>query len=376
MLRKIIKAFLLLSFVAACTEAPKNNYVFKEVDLDLADRDSSEFWDFYTDVKFIPLENSLKGMVYYAPKMVVADDVFYVLDRNESGAEVKKFDTDGHYLCSIGRLGHAKGEYQDLLDFAVSESGDTVVLLTRTSLMAYDSNGKYLFSENQLNDGSLRKMQGVKGGYLCTAEYSGAAHMLHRLDGKMRDVSESLPTNDVIIGVPSIADNPIQQGDGFTYYYDSYTSTLYQMDEGNAGVRQAVCFSSKYALTAERFSDENVYDGNMDHVCEYLVDGSVAVGHVRLTEPSYGTPLFVYDVSTGKMSLHDSKYYSPRLASVCNGYHYALIAQDEFLEMRQVMKQYEKSDAFNSNYFDVAGSVDEKSNYVLMVARPRKSYEK
>lgn len=372
MVKKIIKAFLLLSLIAACTEAPKIDYALKEINLDTADRDSAEFWDFYADVTFIPLETSLKGMVYYAPKMVVVDNGFYVLDMNESGAEVKKFDSAGHYLCNIGRLGHAKGEYQDLIDFAVSENGDTVVLLTRTSLMAYESKGKYLFSENPLDDGSIRKIQGVKGGYLCSSEYSGAEHMLHRLDGMMRVASESLPTRDVIIGVPAIVDNPIQSGNGHVYYYDSYASTLYQMDGANADLRQALHFISKYALSTERFSDENVYDDKMDHVCDYLVDGDVVIGHVRLTEPSYGTPLFTYDMSTGKLSLHDSKYCSPRLASIHKGIHYALISQEDFVELRQVMKAYGKSDSFKSNYFDVVDSINEKSNYVMMMAKPKK----
>lgn len=376
MMRKIASAFLLLAFIAACTDTNDNKYETREIEWISVERDSAEFWDFYTDATFVPLENTLEGMLYHVPKLVAMDNCFYVLDVTESGAEVKKYDNEGHYLCKIGKLGHAKDEYQNLLDFAVNETGDTVVLLTRTSLMAFDSNGKHLFSNAPVNDGFVRRIQGVRGGYLCSTEYSGAEQMLHYVDGDLKLISESLPTMNVTIGVPAIADNPIQQGNGYMYYYDFYASTLYQMRQTDPDVLQAVHFSSKYALSTESFSDVNVYDGKIDHVCEYFVDGDMIVGHVRLTEPSYATPLFIYNVSKGKTALYDSKYYSPRFAAAHGGFHYAIISQDEFMEMRRAMDAGRSCSTFKSNYFDVVGSVNEKSNYVLLMAKPKKGYEK
>lgn len=85
MMRKIASAFLLLAFIAACTDTNDNKYETREIEWISVERDSAEFWDFYTDATFVPLENTLEGMLYYVPKLVATDNCFYVLDVTESG---------------------------------------------------------------------------------------------------------------------------------------------------------------------------------------------------------------------------------------------------------------------------------------------------
>lgn len=366
----------LTMLLTSCVGNSAGDHDVQELKWELAERDSSEIWNFYTNVEFIPFDNSLKGTIHYAHKLVAADSSLYVLDMGELDAEVKKYDAEGHYLHDIGRIGHARGEYQDLLDFALSETGDTIMLLTRTSIMAYNSDGKYLFSETPVNEGFIGNIQGVKGGYMCTTGYTGAEMILHYIDGKGSVQSELLPTQGTTIGHPSIVGNPIQSDGYHAYYYDSYASMLYQLNVDSSSVQRAVHFDSKYALSLSKFSNENVYDENMDHVCNYIVDGDLVIGNVRLTEPSYGTPLFVYNISTGKIRLHDTRGYAPRLELAHGGSHYAIIAQEDFMNLRPVMKAYQMSESLKSNYFEVIDSVNEKSNYILMVAKPKEGYDK
>ena len=366
-----LKALIGVLLLSACNNTPVTEDNVTEIDIYEASKDSMEIWDMYSDVKFIPLENSLPAMIYYGSKIEVSDSSIYVMDMDEIGASVKRFGIDGRYKNNIGRSGHGRGEYQNIADFTASQNGDTVVLATFTELMAYSQNGEYLFSSAPFDGYKMKRIQKAGDGYLCSTEYSDENFTLHYLDAKLNVKREYFPTNGVVIGLASLVDVPIRFSGQLAYFYDSYTSVLHRFDPLSPESSESVHFLSPYALSLDKFSKADVYDSDMDHMSDFIVTDDKILGHVRMTKPTYSTPLFTYCFSSHKLALHYNRWYSPRVMTAHKGMHYALIPQEEFVNLRQAMEHYRKSGTLVCNYFDVADTVNEKSNSILMIAKPK-----
>lgn len=141
---------LILGFILpiiAC--APTKDLEIKEVDVVLS-KGSEEIVlleDVFNIEDMIQLETSPECMISYIKRLEYYNDCYYILDNNIQQT-VLVFDAQGHFMHKIGRLGHGKGEYITIVDFAIDREEKRIIMLSRNSLvLVYKLDGTFLFKK-------------------------------------------------------------------------------------------------------------------------------------------------------------------------------------------------------------------------------------
>ena len=103
------------------------------------------FSDLFSDVHYVPLEQTDSSMISNVDKiMVTNNDDLLILDYNTKS--VILFDSIGNYKNHIGLFGHAKSEFLEPLDIVYDEFHDNVIIYdnAKQSLMYYDMGGMFI----------------------------------------------------------------------------------------------------------------------------------------------------------------------------------------------------------------------------------------
>ena len=101
--------------------------------------------DFFSDVKYIPLEFTPKSKVGEIRKLqITKDGDLLVFDA--SGKSILRFNNDGKFVNTIGGLGHSKGEYisPTCMVYDVYRNQVIVYDAGKSSLQFYSIDGKFL----------------------------------------------------------------------------------------------------------------------------------------------------------------------------------------------------------------------------------------
>ncbi len=89
----------------------------------------------------IPLETSDKALLGEIRKIIKSGDLFFILDTN---GNLKKFNTQGKFQCSIGKAGQGPREYGSMLtDFTVNHRDKEIYINAVEKLTVYDFDGNY-----------------------------------------------------------------------------------------------------------------------------------------------------------------------------------------------------------------------------------------
>jgi hypothetical protein len=105
------------------------------------------------DIKFVKLETNDSCLITNIRQIEVKDFFIFILDTNlDTNGQLFVFNNDGRLISKIGKYGHGPGEYTFLNAFYVEDNNVVIVDETKNSLIKYDFNGKYLFSEKIPND--------------------------------------------------------------------------------------------------------------------------------------------------------------------------------------------------------------------------------
>ena len=101
----------------------------------------------FSNYSFVPLQTTEKCIIGRIEKILVCEDCFCILDRDNSN--VFLFELDGRFRCRLGEKGHGPGEHLDAWNVAYDERHHEVVLLDLTGrkLMHYNMEGKLLKEE-------------------------------------------------------------------------------------------------------------------------------------------------------------------------------------------------------------------------------------
>ena len=96
-----------------------------------------------TSVRYIPLETNPKSLLKKIDQIVFSKQYIFISDFNK----LFQFDKTGRFIKIIGRNGNGPGEYFKVLDFAVLEESNQVILLDYSKQVEiYDFDGKFLNS--------------------------------------------------------------------------------------------------------------------------------------------------------------------------------------------------------------------------------------
>ncbi|WP_298650283.1 6-bladed beta-propeller [uncultured Proteiniphilum sp.] len=111
------------------------------VDLDRAERAS--LFDYFHSIELISLETSPDVLIVGISKMIVHQDKYYALDKNQCIIFV--FDKTGKFLFKIGKKGQGAGEYVFIQDFNINPfSGHLEILEPYGNVHVYDVSGNYI----------------------------------------------------------------------------------------------------------------------------------------------------------------------------------------------------------------------------------------
>ena len=86
--------------------------------------DAALLTDVFEVDDLIQLESSPECIISSIKRIQYFKGCYYILDKSRQKC-VLVFDLQGHFIRKIGALGHGKGEYATIEDFAVDEEGGT-----------------------------------------------------------------------------------------------------------------------------------------------------------------------------------------------------------------------------------------------------------
>lgn len=137
--KNIILLLLIVCFTMCKQKTPQSDH-FIAVDMDRPETVS--FFDYFSSIELVQLENSSNALVSAISKFIVFKDNFYLLDKRQCVIFV--FNQTGEYLFKIDNKGNGPGEYSFIQDFNINPfSGNIELLEPYGSVHIYDLSGNY-----------------------------------------------------------------------------------------------------------------------------------------------------------------------------------------------------------------------------------------
>lgn len=150
---KNIRTILLLFIIASCgkkAEIPDYG-VPKDMDVESLSisfesaRNGLLYSNLYSEVSYIPLETSDQSIIGEISKLEIANNGDLIIF-DMPMQSIVRFDSNGKFICRIGKQGNGHGEYGMPIDMVYDKNTDNVVVLDTSSgkLLWYDLDGTLL----------------------------------------------------------------------------------------------------------------------------------------------------------------------------------------------------------------------------------------
>lgn len=230
---------LCLTLLSSCQKGAVNETESREIILTPHFiKDALSLSDEFTDMEIIHFENKTECMLTDIKKIMVTDAGIYVFDASPS-PRILAFRHDGRFKNKIGAMGHAKGEYQMVMNVGATTNGDTVAVVGYPDILLYGANGRYLTSLPLENNNGVEDVlftnEGLYLGYFHRQEKS----MMSLYDkGTMKHVADIIETPVDPIGTPLGVDNGhiLQEDCDKVYCLDVLNSCIYVSDKNTGKV--------------------------------------------------------------------------------------------------------------------------------------------
>ena len=197
--------------------------------------------------KFIPLETDTTFLIGEIGKIVVYDEMLFILD-NTIAKKLFVFDMNGKFIRTIGKLGKGADELLNPVDFSINLSNGNIAILDNyRSLLVFKINGemKYnriLSKENRFdnicyNNNDL---------YLYTSNCSGTkdGYSIHIFDEKFNE-KKILKYDESCDFIHPIK-FPMYQVKNKFYYLDMFKACLYEFKDQSVVRKLQMDFEDKY----------------------------------------------------------------------------------------------------------------------------------
>lgn len=80
------------------------------------------------ETRIVPLETKTESLIGSVQKIIFRNDKFYLFDIYRSKNAIHIFDLTGKHIRTLSRIGRGPGEYRDIMDFDVDDSGNIFLL--------------------------------------------------------------------------------------------------------------------------------------------------------------------------------------------------------------------------------------------------------
>jgi len=133
---------LLVLMVTGCSQSPRISEV-ETVVYNPDDYTNLFTSGLFSKITLVPLETSSECLIGAIPRLYSSPSGFYIVDFYKQ-QNAYRFDLDGKFLNSVGRLGGGPGEYSGIVDFAVEKDGVHIYTGDKTEEFVYSFSGDFL----------------------------------------------------------------------------------------------------------------------------------------------------------------------------------------------------------------------------------------
>ena len=143
--------FILTALLLSCNGGVNKDQTIQITKDDVIDLEGSFYDNFLKSWDYIPLEDdNLDGILGSIYKILYDDGLFFIDSKDIKDQTIKVFDSTGHYLYNIGRMGRARNEYLGIDEWTIDPYRNEVILVNRIGYYAsatikrYDYQGNYI----------------------------------------------------------------------------------------------------------------------------------------------------------------------------------------------------------------------------------------
>jgi len=361
----VLVALLLLT---SCHEKTSDQSLIKHITLDVnIDETPHSLSEEFTDFEIIPLENRTECALKDVRKMVVSDAGMYIFDAGVN-SQVHSFSLSGKYRGLIGRRGHAKGEYQAIINIASNERGDTVAILSYPSIYLYSGSGNYLSTLDVKNDNGAEDLLITESGYYLGYFHNQGEGVVSIYDKELSHITDLIKTSGKPTSNTLNVDNGhiIQQDSDYIYCLDPLKFCFYVSKDNNPNDVTKYSFRLRESMGYSNITDGN--DANKPHIVSYQVHNGVIRGVVESPSGFYD---FRSALLSGKVVL--MRHCDLNYAFDCchHGYFYKIVdattLQDYLNKDKRHMEPIRK--LLGKNLSDLADKVTLNDNAYIMRMR-------
>lgn len=185
----------------------------------------------FTDFEIIPLQTCPEGILSDVRKMIVTDSCMIFFD-NSASPRVLSFNHDGTFRNQIGRLGHARDEYQQIQNIGADADGDTIIISNYSGIKYYTGDGQYLSTiEVESGNGPEDILLSDEGLY-CGYFHRQGDCLMTLCNPSLKKIVDYIPTKCASFGTPLSVNNGnlIQKDNTLVYCLDVFSSSIYVTD--------------------------------------------------------------------------------------------------------------------------------------------------
>ncbi len=333
----IVLVYSLLCFLicvlSSCVNKTKREYEVYNIRTKFVNVDSTCFSDNY-DMEIIKLENSKNSLISQVHKLIVNSKGILVYD-NSSVPQVFSFDQSGNFISKIGKYGHAKNEYDHILDVCSNDKGDSIVLLQFGRTKLFDDKGNYLSScsiDTKYHWEHIERS--CNGGYIGASEYTYADDLISICDNSFNIIYDLVNSKDITVEHGSYVWNPIWSSHGKIVFCDFYFSSIYVTDVETS---QTTCYKINTGNTAPVEDVKNgIYD--YDNFLDVEYDGKYVFGHIIHKKRCN---MFKFDIEKRSFIIYGCvEDWYPTIKAYHDGYFYAVLTPTFLLSLLKEEPRY------------------------------------
>ena len=279
--------------------------------------DSITMSSFIKVEKAVKLETSPSSLIGNIRQLIKKNGLYYI---NSSNSPIKVFNEDGHYVRTIGDLGHARGEYALVLSMDIDENN--VYVLTNRKLLIYSVDGTFLEAHDlSINADAIRVFD---DGYLFFVLED--KNVLHAYTKSLVPQKQSIQRKQALRICKNMPFCPL--GDKLLFH-EGYSSDVAVFNTTSSTFGSAKLLDSDDCLTIEQ-EDELMEKGIKIHKSSKRVfDGMITTERQLLVASMYNQKMVIYakDFRTNKTRsfpiegiVNDLTFVSPQSFFASNTY--------------------------------------------------------
>lgn len=253
---RIFSIFIAIITLCSCDSSSKN---IQKIKWD--NRSKASFTSLVDNIKVCQLESNSHSLIGTDPILICSDSSFYIVDKMATKT-IKKFDKNGKYITTIGKIGRASGEYENMRTVVIdSDSDDVFINNGLNTFYVYSKDGKY--KECIKKDFPAGDFIKYNGGFLIFIGYNNgySDEQLLKTDSDFNVKNKYLPIKTEAINFKD--NNNFSLFNKSVYMKESFVNTIYRI---NADQIQSYCSFDfqEYNVDKKYFQTDDPFTAFMD----------------------------------------------------------------------------------------------------------------